>query len=676
MLALQMLKQFKTLTVDSASPKAHVRSDVQGLRGVAVALVVAYHLDLPVSGGFIGVDMFFVISGFVISKLIAREFLSSSQFSLRKFYARRIRRIVPLYGVVTLTTVLVAQFLLSPFGEVQQVTSTGVWSAMLAANEMLMREDSYLGLVNNPLRHLWSLAVEEQFYLFFPTIFILYLRNSQFSIRREDLANRILWSFYFGSMLLCIIFSYSESESLRRIAFFSVFARSWQFVAGVAVAIYVENRFKTSPRSCNYLAGISSIGICWTLFTAVEQRNYPGFWAIVPTLATSALLICSEKNSLSHRILSCRPLTWLGDLSYGIYLWHWPIAVFVLRRTELNALTRTGIVAATLLLSLITFRLVESPFRSWNNTFRQSLVMASLIFISLVAGSMLVKSRADAIQVRGLSPEVLRDGQLVRFGLGARDTFLNLSDVCHDPGASLSALNSSCSNNINANFPDVLVIGDSHAAAIGDGVLEAGRRSEVGVVGYFEYGCSMVPGVGLVSERTCEDFRRRVRELVSEIRPEIIIIAQSFTVYVTDEQEANSMISPSDDVRLPQSVEEKSKVLISGFQRELQWLTKNVRLVVVMEEVPFAIMPGTKTQEEFHAHEKLNRFLVTELRSQLKDLNQIKILDPVARLCPIKPPCALDADGKLMYFHKTHLNKNGSLRLTSLWSSLFNSQLK
>ena len=185
-----------------------VRSDIQGLRGLAVLAVVAYHAQLPLPGGFVGVDMFFVISGWVVTNTVIRQ-VSGNSFSIIAFYSKRIKRLVPMLTVVNLATLLLIIVFLSPFGEIQKALSTVRWSTFFSANIELLRADTYSNLIGNPFRHLWSLAVEEQFYLFYPLlIFVIRTLNARlFHIQFEKALRVVSIVILVSSAVYCLSLS-------------------------------------------------------------------------------------------------------------------------------------------------------------------------------------------------------------------------------------------------------------------------------------------------------------------------------------------------------------------------------------------------------------------------------------------------------------------------------------
>jgi peptidoglycan/LPS O-acetylase OafA/YrhL len=633
-------------------------------------VVVAYHLGLPIPGGFVGVDMFFVISGFVISRQIMRDVGSSDGFTLRSFYGRRIKRILPIFCIVTLATLLASRFLLSPFGEIQQVSRTGIWSAFLAANEQLLREDTYLGLVGNPLRHLWSLAVEEQFYLLFPVGFVAFIRFSRQSIRHEDRARLLMVLLFVASLFACISLSNSEVSSFQQIAFFSAFTRSWQFLVGVFVAVFIEGSRPAGPLARNFLACFSLVGLCWSLVSLNESGNYPGLWAFLPTLSTAGILISSEPRTFLWGVLSLKPLVHIGDISYSLYLWHWPIIVFVSRQIELTWTISLLIGIVSLLLSRFTYRFVERPFREFNIRFRWLGLFAFFISGVILISSIFVARYAESLEARAFSPEVLKDSQLVRFGLGVRDTTLNISDTCNNPTATIAELIDDCSNGVNEENLEVLVLGDSHAAAIGDGVFEAAQNLGVGAVGFFEYGCPLIDGYTVQRIEDCVLSIARSIELVQQLNPKVVIVAQSFTAYLTSEQPATTRVSPDLGVAIASDVNEDVKKMLQSFELRLRQILNSSRQVLILEEVPFAVMPGTRTSNEFRSHMRLIEVVNAELLSGLHGAKEVRIINVNSFLCPDGPPCALDEGGKLLYWHKTHLNRNGSLRLSRFWEDV------
>lgn len=307
-----------------------------------MSLVVLFHSGLPVSGGFIGVDVFFVISGYVITLSTVKR-LEIGRFSLRDFYARRIRRLLPALAALIAFTLALLPLLGPPSGHVT-TTRTGVAALLLNANHYLYRAFGYFTphIEQNALLHTWSLSVEEQFYLAFPILLLLLWRSRKETRQRLNAVMIGLAVATTLSLAACIWWSYNPQLTLfdevsfngKRLAFYTAPARAWQFGVGALAALLSLRNGKEIGKS-NLLGRIGApFGLLLVVGTGLfldERIVFPGFVAIAPTLGTALLLIPEPPGYLAgplYSALRSRPLTWLGDLSYSWYLWHWPLVVF------------------------------------------------------------------------------------------------------------------------------------------------------------------------------------------------------------------------------------------------------------------------------------------------------------------------------------------------------------
>lgn len=643
------------------------RLDIQGLRGLAVVFVVLYHVGYPLPGGFTGVDIFFVISGYVITRLVLDNYSLAHHFSFKEFYSRRISRLMPLCALVTVVTVVVAHFRLSPFGEVQDVVSTGKWSIVFLANHQLLGVETYVGLESNPLRHLWSLAVEMQFYLAYPILLVSLLRLRSRGIRGEDRAAFLFVFFFLTSFAMCLYLSHFGGSISQRVSFFAAPTRAWQFLLGSAAVLYFEPRVSRDSSARRIVGFASVIGLVWSALVLVESSTYPGVWAILPTLSTFGILISSSPGSLLHRILTVWPLRFIGDLSYGLYLWHWPIVVYVERSHTMSLGYKIAVICVSLLLALASYSVIENPIRRSFRSPRRAVIILGLSISLLTAGVVVVGGSANRVYLRALSPTIEADAQLVRFGLGARDTILDFVDACSNPETPLVELEKVCTNSVNRDATRILLLGDSHAAALGDGLILAGDELGMSVMGFFEYGCPFIDGYAAQRIDDCVKSIEKSTALVREWKPDIVVIAQSYSAYATFEQEATSIVDVDPGIPFSQEVRTRVFGLVSDALVKIKELTEMGTKTILVREVPFAIMPGTSTKEEFLAHSRLLDLVNEEIDRQLIPNPRLTVLDPTSDVCPIGPPCALDNEGHLLYWHKTHLNRRGSERLKSFW---------
>jgi peptidoglycan/LPS O-acetylase OafA/YrhL len=332
------------------------RPDVDGLRAIAIATVVLFHLGVKaVPGGFIGVDIFFVISGFLITGLIVEQ-LKAGRFSFWDFYARRTRRIFPALFVMMPLTLIVGWFVLTP-GEYVNLGKSAAYSAAFLANVYFWLNTGYFDQTAStmPLLHLWSIGVEEQFYLIWPLSLVLvwrFVRLGQKATLLALIASTVLLA------LVCIIWTAVDAKS----AFFLPFTRLWEFTLGALALALPEVRH---TRLANALSVLGVGAMLASAFTFNEHLAYPGAYAILPCVGAATAIAAGER-SLMGRLLSLQPAVLLGKLSYSLYLWHWPILVYCTYyygELKLHLPHKVGIVLAALGISYISWRFVEQPIR-------------------------------------------------------------------------------------------------------------------------------------------------------------------------------------------------------------------------------------------------------------------------------------------------------------------------
>jgi peptidoglycan/LPS O-acetylase OafA/YrhL len=346
------------------------RADIQGLRAVAVGAVLAYHAGLPfVPGGFAGVDVFFVISGFLITGHLLRERELTGRISLVGFYARRVRRILPAALVVAVLTLVVAPLVL-PATRLAEIARDGLASVLFVPNVWFgVKADDYLaGDASSPFLHYWSLGVEEQFYLIWPALVLALL-----AVRRRSVLVVGLWIVFAVSFVACLV-SMTWSPTWT---FYSLHTRAWEFAAGALVAVFLARRPKAAdaipehaPRSGWLGAAVGWAGLAAILgsaFALGEGSAFPGPWAIVPVVGT-ALVIAAPRFGDRYGprlLLTLAPLRFLGLISFSLYLIHWPALELVREGVGLDRLpVRVAVLIslAAIALAALSYRFVERPF--------------------------------------------------------------------------------------------------------------------------------------------------------------------------------------------------------------------------------------------------------------------------------------------------------------------------
>ena len=337
----------------SANQATRYRPDIDGLRAVAVMLVVFFHTELGFRGGFVGVDVFFVISGFLITGILLRD-MESSSFSLVGFWVRRIRRIMPA-GIAVLLCVMVAGYFLMTPVDYRDLGIAVRSQALFSGNIYFWHSTGYFdgAAYTKPLLHTWSLALEEQFYLLLPLILLCLFKF----FRRGIVASLI-----FASVLSFLV-GLAATVTHPNAAYYLLPARAWELLLGSVVAAWKSPPKWLTVGTTSFIGTVLIVGsgMCFT-----EQTAYPGMAALAPCLGAAAVLLGNAPGkSLCCRWYQSRPLVFLGQISYSLYLWHWPIISFVRYRTSDHIPMWVDIVVVLLsiLLAYISWKLIENPFR-------------------------------------------------------------------------------------------------------------------------------------------------------------------------------------------------------------------------------------------------------------------------------------------------------------------------
>ncbi len=343
------------------------RPDIDGLRAIAVLSVVAFHFNIgPVPGGFIGVDIFFVISGFLITSNIV-ERLDAGTFSFRDFYQRRIRRIFPALIVVLLFTLALGSLALRDSGDFFRVSTGSIFERMyysvavgatFLTNFTLMRDADYFTqtAITQPLLHLWSLAIEEQYYIVWPLL-LFGIRTIKMKYLPFALT---IAAVSFGINILTV-------QTAPLTAFYSIQSRAWELMIGSALACLPSAQEPRLGLVANARSAIGLALIVAGLFAINTKTVFPGWAALLPTVG-AVLIISAGPNAIPNRtFLAARPMVWVGLISYPLYLWHWPALRLFEQYSNFNSFERpifkAFVVLCSIIASWITFRAIEIPFR-------------------------------------------------------------------------------------------------------------------------------------------------------------------------------------------------------------------------------------------------------------------------------------------------------------------------
>lgn len=500
------------------------RTEIDGLRTIAIVPVILFHAGIPgFSGGFVGVDIFFVISGFLVSKIIYEEIIIGN-FSIATFYERRVRRILPALFFVSLVCIPFAWIWMLPNEFIffaKTLVAVNLFSSNIffawKANDYFNDASEY-----NPLLHTWSLAVEEQFYIFFPIVILLMRRSGKPAI--------------LGVVALLSVVSLGLAQVMSSIQptnnFYLLPSRAWEFGIGALLAIGGGTLPARGTRRADLLAGLGLALIVYSILRFDADTPFPSVWTLLPVVGTALIIAFAAPTTLVGRFLSLKPMVWIGLLSYSGYLWHQPLFAFARIRSpgEVSELMLLALSVASFGLAYFSWRFIEAPFRHNKKLFtrRSMFVGATAVSVAFIAFG-LAGARTDGFINRFANPAMAADISRSLKGSnglsGACPGKLPIPDACyHGPKPPTAAL-----------------WGDSFAMHLTRGLIAA--NPDLSFVQLTRHTCGPILNLGPIKSgrskewtQQCVDFNAGVQAFI-EAHPEIktVILAAAFTQYLPTE---------------------------------------------------------------------------------------------------------------------------------------------
>ena len=664
-------------------PASGYRQDVDGLRAVAVLAVIGYHAGLPwLGGGYLGVDVFFVISGFLITGLILRE-SADGHFSLRNFFERRIRRLLPALAVVLLACLWPAWrwMLPAPLADFGR----SLLAVMgLVPNLHFWRNTGYFNAAadDHPLLHTWSLGVEEQFYIGYAVLLLLLWRHA----RRHTTLSLVL---LFGASLLLCEFTRRQAAVA---AFYLLPFRAWELMLGALAARLAEHpavrqALLQTPGLRSLLGAGGLLVLVGCLLSLGESTPHPGLWTLLPTGAAAAVLLAGGTDHPAGRLLGWRPMVLVGLVSYSAYLWHYPLFAFteLAQLRQPSAWESVGLVALTLGLAGLSWRWIEQPARQRSLPFHR--VLAGLgLAAGLIAGFALL-----VIQQQGV-PERLPASASATLAEG--DTrnprqleCLSRSDHPHPP-------QQACSFGTPQVSPSLVLLGDSHADALFVAMDEELRRHGRAGLMMAHSGCAPTPGLrrtdmGLRSP--CEAyFAAAFDELARHPELRTVVLSARWSTYAQDQRFDNGEGGRDPAPPMPldtlagatpapgghQRVDRVVSAYVAGIQA-LRAMGKQVLLVYPVPEVGWHV-PHRLALRQMRGQTSSQPLSTSSQRYAQRHAPVLAAFDtwvqgdpgtvPIrsgALFCGAGPTgrCIAQAAATPLYYDDNHLNRQGAQRL-------------
>lgn len=648
------------LSANHAHAAIPYRKDIDGLRALAVLSVVLFHA-FPglMPGGFVGVDVFFVISGYLISSIITTE-LDHGKFSFMDFYARRVRRIFPALLLVLVSTGVVGLVVLFP-DELQQLFKHELGGTLFLSNLVLMRESGYFDqeAITKPLLHFWSLAIEEQFYLFWP--FLLWVTHRLRGPRQ-------------GLILLVGVSSFGANLWLIHdapvVAFYSITTRGWELLVGAWLAGVCPLQGTTARRDnvvWQSLGGMGA-GLFATALLVESGQDFPGWRALLPVSAAALMLAAPEHAFWNRRVLSHPVLRWIGLISYPLYLWHWPLLSFahLLSGDEPSVLVRTMCVALSVLLAALTYQWIERPVRhaagqpTWfaRPTFWLSLGMVAWAFFA--AYLTLAKTRLTHIE-QPPSTTAFEASMACQDKLNIKDSGFC---VMHAPELT----------------EKILLLGDSHADNLFLGLAEPLRERGINLIKVGGGNCTPLLGIDTVTATTpkgCDQFITPVLLMAAKDPTVRTVILSSYSISVVTGgfhyRSGNelSLLDRETGDEQPGGL----SIYLRGLERTLAQLEgAGKRVVLVLDTPELDFHPRQCEPRRFSLSERQDCFVSREkVRARLGELQEgiqrlaserkhLRVVNPQNVLCD-DTRCDARRGDHYLYQDRDHLSAYGSIAM-------------
>jgi len=645
------------------------RRDIQGLRALAVLAVVVFHAGLPLPGGFVGVDIFFVISGFVIMNMLMREFASTGQVKLRNFYSRRFFRLTPPLASMLTATMLLSIIFESPFGPQVTTMKTAASSMLLSANVFIAGQMGYFDPRSdlNPLLHTWSLSVEEQIYLVIPLLIVLVWKRFDWKVSRLP-ALIIFGAIMVMSFSVSVLSTYSRrfpaipAKFGPSFAFYSPVTRLWEFLAGALLAYALFGTTIYQKRGM-HLFGLIGLGLVFlSVFVIDGQSDFPGLIVLIPVVGTLVLIcIGTISNTVYSRWLSNRVLTYIGDRSYSIYLWHWP---FVVLQGAIFPHFANGAFVATLVSFVPAYyshKFLELPSRravSWG-TWPKIRLGALCLLLPFCLALLGVSGADHDWWMKWSQNSSAAELKIVKVG--------KCADASFNP--------TQCTFHAEGERRKVLLLGDSQAFSYGDGVIAASNQLGYSIVVTSQSGCPFLTLVSTGGHTVdCRLWQKQMLEWALQNNPVAVVIANRSAGYTRLQPIWRSIRDETGST----GWDDQSATDI--YERGLDGVVNPLRqagiAVLILQNIPeptvvergqsiFSKLIHRTNNDSIanYSQSILPRLFAMQAESRVANRwVGTELFDPLSALCP-EEKCIRTHNGESVYLDSYHLSKFGSTLL-------------
>lgn len=653
------------------------RPEIDGLRALAVVPVVLFHSGLPFfEGGYLGVDIFFVISGYLITTIILDD-IAKQRFSILTFYERRFRRILPAYVVMILVSMIFAWFWMMP-DQLRYFGQSVFASSVFSSNILFWTEAGYFvaGSAEKPLLHTWSLSVEEQFYVFFPLMLVALSRL------------RWRWSVITIAFLTAVSIALSEYgwRYIPSANFYFLPFRAWELGFGALSAIFLR---LYGPQSNSLYSGAGLIALAGSMAFFDESTPVPSVYALLPVLGTVLIIVFASSNTWVSKLLSLRAVVFIGLISYSTYLWHQPLLAFARIRSIPSASEELLALAAvsSFVIGYFSWRYVEQPFRKGGVLFslpRARILGGSVVVLAVLGCVGLIGNLAKGFPGR-LPDRILKlasfENDKSPLENDSNCAFFNGRPLPSHPAAR-------CDDYLVDGRADVVFIGDSHSGAMSFDAQQALKNYGISSYAVTYSGCIGLRGfrhLGMPVNYDCNGYNESMIAYARKAGAKVLVITSRFPLYLYgkrfDNREGGLEIGgevhyeriEGDNALKKQGAGREQKML-DGFKYEINRLTEEFS-VVLLDPIPEAGWYAPQLAAKIALFQGLNEFTVSTDYSEYKkrtadiirvfdEINSPRLLrvHPQNTLCnqPIPGRCVNATNLEAYYFDNNHITRTGA----------------
>lgn len=647
------------------------RKEIDGLRALAVVSVMLFHANYSFfGGGYVGVDIFFVISGYLISSIIMKD-LENNSFTLINFYEQRIRRIIPpLLFVVFFSTIFALAWLLP--SELREFGKSLFSIPIFLSNFIFYLQGGYFddNINLKPFGHTWSLGIEGQFYLIYP-FFLLYLWK-----RKKDAF------VFFVMIILSLLISHWCSIYYPRFAYFLLPSRIWEFFVGFLLSKYINNSLIKKVNNLNFLSEfLSFLGLLIIIFSIYyfnEKTNFPGLNALLPVIGTSLIILFTINNTFVAKLLSFKIFVNFGLISFSLYLWHQPLFVFfrIIYNKNPNQLESFFLLFLTVLLSFLTWKFIEKPFRNKSIVTRKHLLFftafPSLLFcligFYIFSTDGIGKLYSSKALINLYKIETIKDA---------------ICNAENGKSAKEIKLDNVCKFGKKNTLPEFAIIGDSHASTLFN-YLNQIYSKEKAFVGFSNGNCApLINGFKYgASIKGCREINEAIFEYISNKHSIKKIILYAEWSNYTEGYRIDSKIGKikyylaENKNKKSKKISENSDIFEKSLQKTISFLKKNGKEIIIIKSTPELeekVMDSVARQiiknknSEIYKHPSITLDDYYKRNKKIENIfskiSNVNFLESKDFLCKINTCSSKDEKGNILYSDTNHLTYNGSKRI-------------